>query len=256
MELPEEAITHCKLALAIDAKNVKALFRRAECLKRLGKYAEALEQLERALLLENNNEAIRESMDDCEDLLDQLHATGGVHDDAGSRSSRAREEDLCREDENALPDDVVVAAETKLEEIRDKVLLGGQAGVSEHVMLNHGSNTFGMIEIKDAFQSPSNLSSALQFVRSQHFTATAKYAVSLYSKENTNANQSLSLSLVGTNQSTIIGAFSLLIEFIFLSLFASNSVCYSTKEQDDVSSRLVGPSVAFHKRHGKRWHLS
>jgi len=49
-------------------------------------------------------------------------------------------------------------------------------------MLNHGSNTFGMIEIKDAFQSPSNLSSALQFVRSQHFTATAKYAFVIVQK--------------------------------------------------------------------------
>jgi len=172
---PLSAIEHCKLALAIDKRNVKALFRRAECLKSLGHYSEALVQLERALLIEENNEEIKESMDECEDLLEfQEHAETFEGEDLGAAQSPAAGDGS---DRRELPEDVLLALESKISGLRDEVL-GGRAEVDEHVMLNHGESKFGMIEIKDAFMGPSNLSSALQFVRGQHLTATAKFAVS------------------------------------------------------------------------------
>ena len=173
------AMDHCKLALAIDARNVKALFRMAEGLKRSGSYREAYAYLERALLVEENNEDIKEAMDECEDLLEFQEGSSDdliVDDDedllAGSPGAEAE-----------LPDEVREAALLKIEELREDVL----GNVREHVMLSHGSNAFGRIDIVDAFKSSGNLASALKFVRSQHFSSTAQFAVS--------APLSLSLSL-------------------------------------------------------------
>jgi tetratricopeptide (TPR) repeat protein len=195
----EEAIEHCKLALAIDGTNVKALFRRAEGLKMLGRYQEALGQLEKALLVEENNEEIREAMDDCEDLID---LAGG--DSMASLSIDPQEEDHGDPAAPELPEDVLVAVQAKIDELRSSIYMKGKEGkqnggrllqhqgdteeeeeeglVKEHIMLNHGDGKVGMVEIRDAFMSPSNLASATAFVRSQHFTATARYAFIIVQK--------------------------------------------------------------------------
>ena len=170
---PLGAIEHCQLAIAIDPRNVKALFRKAESLKSLGRYSEALAQLERALLLEENNEEIKESMDECEDLIDfQDH--GGAFESRHDFDPPGVDAD---KEEQQLPEEALAAAHAKLEELTEEIL-GGRATVEEHVMLNHGEAKFGKFDIKDAFFSPSNLSSALEFVRGQHFTSSAKFAVS------------------------------------------------------------------------------
>merc|ERR1712151_1282873 len=53
----ESAIRDCDKALVYDEKNVKALFRRAECELKIGKYAAAIASCEKTLEVEPGNKA-------------------------------------------------------------------------------------------------------------------------------------------------------------------------------------------------------
>ncbi len=191
----EGAIEHCRLAVAIDARNVKALFRWGECLKYLQDYEGALDKLSHALLVDESNEAVRESMDQCEDLLewaDPLEANGGSGDGHGGHGGAGPGGEEGRE----LPLEVAQAAEARCQYIREQLTSdradpagnddvfersGKDSGegestleLVEHLMLNHSPSNFGMIQTRDAFRSAEDLRRAMAFVRQQHFTAAAK----------------------------------------------------------------------------------
>jgi len=131
--------------------------------------------------LEENNEEIKESMDECEDLI-EFQDHGGAFESRHDFDPPGIDAD---KEEQQLPEEALAAAHAKLEELTEEIL-GGRATVEEHVMLNHGEAKFGKFDIKDAFFSPSNLSSALEFVRGQHFTASAKFAFVVVQKSRMN----------------------------------------------------------------------
>ncbi|KAE9391156.1 TPR-like protein [Gymnopus androsaceus JB14] len=65
----EDAEKDCTAVLALNASNVKALFRRAQARKELGKLVEAQKDLEQATSLDPSNESVKTEMIAVKDLL-------------------------------------------------------------------------------------------------------------------------------------------------------------------------------------------
>ena len=56
---PEDALSSCKEALKLDAKNVKALYRVAMAFKIQEKYPDAVNYLQQVLEIDENNETAK-----------------------------------------------------------------------------------------------------------------------------------------------------------------------------------------------------
>ena len=65
---PEDALSSCKEALELDARNVKALYRVAMAFKMQEKYPDAVNYLQQVLEIDENNETAKIQLRLCKKL--------------------------------------------------------------------------------------------------------------------------------------------------------------------------------------------
>ena len=186
----EAAARHADLALAIDPRDVKALFRKGEALRLSGRYEEALRALGAALCLDEDSEDVRAAMDECEDRLEDLAPQNA----AGRPPPRTPEAAAPRP--LRLTEALRGLAEDRMQAAREAYGTD-PAALGPHVCLAHPDGDdalggggggapdgfrIGVIKIDGAFESPAALREALGFVRSQHFVHTAHAAVVIAQK--------------------------------------------------------------------------